>query len=295
MEQFKLFFISCWIWIGPWGLLLKCTSGLLKDEFVFVIFILFYFVCFFFSLCHIFEYFNNFVLDHWLFAFIFQNSVYVNCPLERQVGISFHLSCFFFFLQTSFDQLYKKQQHILCAWTCPIFSACHPIYIWCFVEKTRWLFNNGYHSFKVSWLFCVQNSLKLIKVSILEFQCTNLCVCMCITCEASSQTIAAPSNHKLATTSFTFSKMWTAMAANNTLLQSTFEVTDAPRYTKQSSFQTYTHHFQDENVGRLATLNKFFYLNKVERMTHMPGPHQLQKNKYTTHISYKLKLTFNLN
>lgn len=81
-------------------------------------------------------------------------------------------------------------------------------------------------------------------------------------------------------------KCWTAMAANNTLLQSTFEVTDAPRYTKQSSFQTYTQHFQDEDVGRLATLNKFFYLNKVERMTHTPGPHQLQKNKYTTQISY---------
>lgn len=109
MEQFKLFFISCWIWIGPWGLLLKCASGLLKDEFVFVIFILFYFVCFFFSLCHIFEYFNNFVLDHWLFAFIFQNSVYVNCPLEGQVGISFHLSCFFFFANFFWPTLQKKK------------------------------------------------------------------------------------------------------------------------------------------------------------------------------------------
>ena len=214
---------------------------------IFVIFILFYFVCLFFSLCHIFEYFNNFVLDHWLFAFIFQNSVYVNCPLEGQVGISFHLSCFFFFFKLLFTNFTKKKNNnTFCVHGLVLFPLSATQYIWCFVEKTRWLFNNGYHSFKVSWLFCVQNSLKLIKVSILEFQCTNLCVCMCITCEASSQTIAAPSNHKLATTSFTFSKMWTAMAANNTLLQSTFEVTDAPRYTKQSSFQTYTHHFQDE-------------------------------------------------
>ena len=213
----------------------------------------------------------------------------------RLGSVSIYHVFFFFFKLLLTNSTKKKNNNTFCVHGLVLFPLSATQYIWCFVEKTRWLFNNGYHSFKVSWLFCVQNSLKLIKVSILEFQCTNLCVCMCITCEASSQTIAAPSNHKLATTSFTFSKMWTAMAANNTLLQSTFEVTDAPRYTKQSSFQTYTHHFQDENVDGLATLNKFFYLNKVERMTHMPGPHQLQKNKYTTHISYKLKLTFNLN
>ena len=190
-------------------------------------FFIFCFVCFFFCffLCHIFEYFNNFVPKHWLFAFISQNShlsTWGSCRLGSASIV--------FFLQTSFDQLYNKI--ILCAWTCPIFSACHPWYIMCLWRKHDGCFNNGYHRFHNCFVCGIL--FKLINVSILECQCMNLCVCVCITCEASSQTIAPPSNHKLVTTSCTFSKMWTAMAANNALLQSTFEVTDAPHYTMWS-------------------------------------------------------------
>ena len=46
---------------------------------------------------------------------------------------------------------------------------------------------------------------------------------------------------------------------------------------KQRSFQTYTKHFQGENLSKLAMLNMSFYPRKAELATHTPRPHQVLK------------------
>ena len=239
-------------------------------------FFIFCFVCFFFCffLCHIFEYFNNFVLKHWLFAFIFQNS-YLSTWGSCRLGSA----SIVFFLQTSFDQLYNKI--ILCAWTCPIFSACHPWYIMCLWRKHDGCFNNGYHRFHNCFV-CG------ILLSLLTCQFWNVsawtCVCVCVSRVKHLLRQLLPQ----ATTSL--SPLPAHSPKCELLWLLTMHSSRAPLKwpmphttrceAKQSSLQTYTHHFQDENVGRLATLNKPSYLDKVE----------WKQPTYLDHINSRIKL-----